>query len=857
MKTPSLFLVSALFPAVFFGAPGLDPLHGLVKRTTPGLAEKVTFRLDPRAKAVTLKAEEGGPLVVTGPDVNRLAAGYGAYLRGTEHFSWSWNYDRIGAATAPKAVDQTVEVPWKWRQAYNYCTLSYTMAFWGVDQWEKELDRLALSGINMPLVQAGLEKVWQLTLREAGYPEEKIAAFIPNPSAAAWWNMGNLEGLSGPLTPEEVDREAALGRFIVSRARELGMSPILQGFTGLVPRDLEAYVNPAAGYADARYVPQGAWAGGFPRPAVLDPTSETFRRLAAIWYKNIQAVYGEIPAGSPFGGDLFHEGGSSKGLNVSDCAQAVAAAMQRAVPNALWVLQAWGGNPSQALLKNLKAENTLILALSRDMSRGKYTPRSFGPIPWLWCELLNFGGNQGLYGNLRLPAEFGRIQNSPAAATMQGLGLLSEGFETNPVFYELFLRRITLPKDEIITGKAFEAWLCDALLCRYGAAPAELLQAWILLDDSAYKPLREQEGTTESIYCARPSADVRKVSSWSSGEVYYDTAKVRRALDLYMKALKATPALLDAATFRFDLADLARQALADADRPLLAAAVDALRKGDETAYSQASDSFLRAITLMDDLLAADPLHTLRRQLDLADAKAGNDPARRLCWERAARRLYTTWSGKIDNLNDYAHRQYSGLLKGYYGPRWKIFFESIRPALASPARLNELQEKARRAIETFETAWENPENALPASENQTVDLPRMVLFIQMYLDSIDAMIAPYRARTDSMPWSLTGDTLTFTVTDRILTAGDYTARFQWKSGAHALKIHAVELYEGDKLVASDLHEGWTGIENRQNTYTLKLPALRTNLAEYTIRAKVSGANGSDSSGTLDFFRACFE
>ena len=70
--------------------------------------------------------------------------------------------------------------------AYNYCTLSYTMAFWSKAEWEPELDRLQKHGFNVALVTAGLPKVWELSLRELGYGEAEIEAFIPDEAAAAW-----------------------------------------------------------------------------------------------------------------------------------------------------------------------------------------------------------------------------------------------------------------------------------------------------------------------------------------------------------------------------------------------------------------------------------------------------------------------------------------------------------------------------------------------------------------------------------------------------------------------------------------------------------------------------------------------
>lgn len=68
---------------------------------------------------------------------------------------------------------------------------------------------------------------------------------------------------------------------------------------------------------------------------------------------------------------------------------------------------------------------------------------------------------------------------------------------------------------------------------------------------------------------------------------------------------------------------------------------------------------------------------------------------------------------------------------------------------------------------------------------------------------------------------------------------------------ALAINKVALYEGDKLIAEDLHPGRTGLENSQNTYMITVPKIRTNLAAYIIKVEVKGVSGDDSGGKFVF------
>ena len=77
----------------------------------------------------------------------------------------------------------------------NYCTLSYSMAWWDWKRWEREIDYMAMNGINMPLCTVGLSAVWYNTLLRFGYSDEEARAFLVGPAHAAWQWMRNIENV--------------------------------------------------------------------------------------------------------------------------------------------------------------------------------------------------------------------------------------------------------------------------------------------------------------------------------------------------------------------------------------------------------------------------------------------------------------------------------------------------------------------------------------------------------------------------------------------------------------------------------------------------------------------------------------
>ena len=228
--------------------------------------------------------------------------------------------DNLSALPALPAIEQPVRIEANalHRYALNYCTFNYTMSFYSWQDWEHELDWMALNGVNLMLVANGEEAVWQGTLRRLGLSDAQIADFIPGPGYTAWWLMGNLEGFGGPMTPGMIASRSDLQRRIISRMRSLGIEPVLPGFYGMVPSSLKSRLN-------AHIVPQGAWAS-FSRPDILDPTDPAFARVAGIYYEEMAKLYGANL--HYFSGDPFHEGGVMAGVDLGRAGAAIQAAMQ-------------------------------------------------------------------------------------------------------------------------------------------------------------------------------------------------------------------------------------------------------------------------------------------------------------------------------------------------------------------------------------------------------------------------------------------------------------------------------------------------------------------------------------------------
>jgi len=563
----------------------------------------------------------------------------------------------------PRLADKIRLVsPYRYRYFFNYCTFSYSMAWWDWQEWERELDWMALHGVNLALAMVGAEAVWPKVLRRFEFDEAEIFEFLPGPAYLPWFHMGNLEGFGGPLSPAWLDRRVALGQRILARMLELGIEPVLQGFYGMVPSRL-CLKRPAA-----RVVPTGNW-NGFTRPSLLDPTDPLFAELAEVYYEEQARLFG--PARF-FGGDPFHEGGDPGQLDVTAGGRAIQQAMQAAHPGSIWVLQGWQENPSEALLRGVEPLHTLILDLFCETSSVYEQRAGFKGIPWVWGVVLNFGGNTPSHGKLdliaRKLAQATQRSDPPAPC---GLGGLMEGIHSNPVNWELLFDLAWLPGSFDLT-----TWLSDYACARYGKVDRRVEAVWRILSETIYA----QPGAAEPLACAQPALGLNRVTTWGSAQLVYEPTRLEQAAGLF---LEAADALGGVDTYRYDLVDITRQALENRGQRLYHQIMVAFEHQKRADFEALCQDFLDLLDDLAKLLASRSEFLLGRWLASARAMAADDREADL-FEGNARMLLTTWGERAaaieGGVNDYAYREWAGLMRGYYRPRWEMFFTDLHAKL---------------------------------------------------------------------------------------------------------------------------------------------------------------------------------
>ncbi|NWQ84581.1 ANAG acetylglucosaminidase, partial [Columbina picui] len=142
-------------------------------------------------------------VAVTGSSGVAAAAGLYRYLRDFCgcHLSWSGAQLRLPDPLPRLRTEIRVTAPGRYRYYQNACTQSYSYVWWDWARWEREIDWMALSGINLAPAFAGQEAAWQRVYRSLGLNQSEIDAYFTGPAFLAWNRMGNLRGWAGPLPP--------------------------------------------------------------------------------------------------------------------------------------------------------------------------------------------------------------------------------------------------------------------------------------------------------------------------------------------------------------------------------------------------------------------------------------------------------------------------------------------------------------------------------------------------------------------------------------------------------------------------------------------------------------------------------
>lgn len=710
----------------------INNVEGIIKRLVPQ-ASFFKFELDTEYKDELdyfSLSENNGIITVKGNNGLMLASGANYYLKQycnvniteqTIQGSIPNSRPSIGNDTS-KHVNHA-----KVRYSYNYCTLDYSFAFYNYEQWQRELDYLAINGVNLMLDLAGQEAVWIKFLQNFGYSYDAAKAWLTGPAYYAWQFMSNMDVYGGAVSDGFVKQRLEFARESQRWRRSLGMQTCLQGYAGMIPNDFHSY------QPNVPILEQGPW-NGFDRPDMIRTDNEYYKDFARKFYDAQKWVYGDQSidnANHYYAVDPFHEGGiKPKDLTSDKISDAVISNLLEADEDAVWVIQAWHANPSTELLNGIapydskdnksqrRIDHTLILDLT-GIGIGDLTPKwntkhyeheeegvtnldeeQFNRTPWVLGLLESYGGNPSMDGRLlQMVEQYAEACNNDLGGRnfFSGIGMLSEGTLDNPIAYNLFYDLPWVDASQLNSKDAckqwLNAWLDKYLNSRYDTSDINAYQArdgWNTLTyNSIYSGcvLRTNPFVMNQI----PGIATSKINEFNIDGLKESNTQLENAFKKVVEYNEGSSSigskfdeLAKSEGYRYDVVDMMRQIINNTSVYLYKDLMKDYENKDANKFQQDEASFMALYDLMDAVLACNQTwlggqwigeaQDLGEYLRQTDGDFAYDS-----FVDQAKSIITTWGNQAaaNHLEGYAQRTYQGIMMDVYKVRWSKYLEDMR------------------------------------------------------------------------------------------------------------------------------------------------------------------------------------
>ena len=342
---------------------------------------------------------------------------------------------------------------------------------------------------------------------------------------------------------------------------------------------------------------------------------------------------------------------------------------------------------------------------------------------------------------------------------------------------------------------------------------------------------------------------------------------------------------MDMEGYRFDVVDIGRQTLSNLAQDLHQEVRLAFEKKDLAAFDQAAANFIELLTDIDRLCETRGEYRFGDWLQSA-RRWGKTQEETALFDKDATMLVSLWGPeKAPEIFDYSWREWSGLIREYYIPRWSKFHAFLRAKLEKGEPYSEgglpqvYGRESWRAGGFYNelAAWEEQWIATPKQWKKLAvgngdELKVATELQKKWEPAIAAMYAPGgRASAiqaefatakikqlealGKIVWKWTPNQVktTWTEIDIPLAGafdgeGTYEIEFRYAAGGAALEIDWLALLQDGIEVARDTHAGWTGNDHRQNIYKIRLAGVAFG-AKYSLKARIKGAGSNDSNGIV--------
>ncbi|KAG1689557.1 Alpha-N-acetylglucosaminidase [Nymphon striatum] len=625
-------------------------VRGLISRLIPAKQGSIKVSINPQLsskfKDVFTVTSNGNILRISANSGVAASWGLHHYLKYFCNCHVSWSGDQLKLPEIWPKVNLTIQSNDRFRYYQNVCTASYSMVWWKWSRWEREIDWMALNGINLPLAFNGQEEIFKRTYLKLGLNQTHLDEYFTGPAFLAWGRMGNVQSWGGPLPMNWHVQQVALQHKILARMRQFGMTPVLPGFSGHIPPGMKKK------FPTANITHFSGW-GNFNKSYgtyFLEPIDPLFLKVATIFTKELISEYGTDHI---YNIDLYNElpPPSSSLDYLSKTSEAVYTSLISTDPKAIWLTQGWmffsdfsfwKSAQAKAFLTAVPQGRMLILDLAAEVYPQYPRFNSFYGQPFIWCMLHNYGGVLGMYGMIDNVNKGPFVARKFPNTSMVGTGISPEGINQNYVMYD-FMNEMSWRSQPMDLDK----WFVEYNNRRYGFNSSKIDKAWKLLKGSVYNCTTHLRDHGKYIMVKRP--DLRKQPL-----TWYNVNDVFAVWKLFVRSNNTNAV----ETFRYDLVDVTRQSLQIIFAAKYKQMMASYRAKSLHDLQVQSGELLDVLVDLETILATNKHFLLGTWVQSARSMS-DDVKEQDFYEMNAKNQISLW-GPDGQIMDYAVKQWSGV-----------------------------------------------------------------------------------------------------------------------------------------------------------------------------------------------------
>lgn len=670
----------------------------------------------PGKDSFLIKKNSMGQIEILGTSGVAAAWGLHYYLKTYCNVHISWEGNQVELPDILPDVRVKISSNDRFRYYQNVCTLGYTSAWWQWEDWEKNIDWMALNGINLALAFTGQEAIWQKVYLRLNFTMEEINEHFGGPGFLPWSRMGNMRGFGGPLNSNWHDKSIRLQHRILERMRALGIIPVLPAFAGHVPR---AFLRL---FPKANVTKSAVWnnfSDKYCCPYLLEPTDPLFKQIGQQFLKTYIEEFGTDHV---YNCDTFNENEpyTSELKFLRNIGHSIFEAMNSVDSKAIWLMQGWlfyhdsvfWTEPrTRTFLTSVPLGRMIVLDLQSEQFPQYKRLNSYYGQPFIWCMLHNFGGTLGMFGSAEIINHRVFEARNMNGSTMVGTGLTPEGINQNYVIYEL-MNEMAYRKKPVNLDKWFENYANR----RYGDIKGNehTVTAWKGFKNTVYNFSDTRRIRGKYVITIRPNLNFFPWRWYNKDAFIYYWYVLLQARDLKRNST----------LYRHDVVDVTRQALQLIADEIYTDLIESFNKKNIDLFKQNAKLLLALFDDLEEILASSEDFLLGKWLKMAKDLATDDEEE-ILYEYNARNQITLW-GPLGEIRDYANKQWSGIVADYFKPRWAIFLNELETSLTTGTRVNTTRIN-KRIFENVEKAFTFSRKIYPTkATGDSIDIAERIL-----------------------------------------------------------------------------------------------------------------------------------